>query len=288
MATERNFRKLRIFAASPSDVATERARLVTVVEALNRGLADHLGLMLELKEWGQVTPEVGRTEDVILAQIPVETWDVFIGILWLRFGMPTGGTDPQTGLYFESGTEEEFKLAYRSWKETGKPRIMFYRCTRPPATMVGFDVVQYGRIEKFFEQFNPTTGGYPGLYKTFDTQDDFERSVRELLEKVLIEYNERVKGRPVAPEIVQTFAPKIPDTLPRHAPFFGRKQEIAQALRALSPKDRGWGLVIDGIGGIGKTAFAIEVAYICKECGLFDAFVFVTAKRERLEPTGIQ
>lgn len=47
-------------------------------------------------------------------------------------------------------------------------------------------------------------------------------------------------------------------------------------------------MVIDGIGGIGKTALAIEVAYICKERNTFDAFIFVSAKRERLEANGIR
>lgn len=288
MSAEKQYRKVLIFVASPGDVSIERARLANVIEALNYGLADHLGLMLELKEWGRVAPGMSRAEDVILSQIPVDTWDFFVGILWLRFGTPSGGVDSQSGQKFESGTEEEFKLAYRAWKETGKPRIMFYRCTRPPASMMGFDVAQYHRVENFFEQFDPVKGAHPGLYENFDTPENFERMVRAHLERAIFDYSEKVYGHPIDPETVQAFAAKIPDTLPRRMPFFGRKEEISQALRALSPEDRGWGLVIDGIGGIGKTALAIEVACICKEMNLFDAFVFVTAKRERLEPTGIK
>lgn len=80
----------------------------------------------------------------------------------------------------------------------------------------------------------------------------------------------------------------FPNTLPRRDAFFGREKEIANALDALSPQDRGWGVVIDGIGGIGKTALAIEVAYICHERNLFDVFLFTTAKRSQLEPSGEQ
>ncbi|CAG0994335.1 hypothetical protein ANRL3_03007 [Anaerolineae bacterium] len=56
---------LRIFVASPGDVANERARLASVVEQLNHGLADHLGVVLELKEWSQVAPDMGRGQQVI-------------------------------------------------------------------------------------------------------------------------------------------------------------------------------------------------------------------------------
>ncbi len=79
MSAEKQYRKVLIFVASPGDVSIERARLANVIEALNHGLADHLGLMLELKEWGQVAPGMSRAEDVILSQIPVDTWDFFCG-----------------------------------------------------------------------------------------------------------------------------------------------------------------------------------------------------------------
>ncbi len=78
------------------------------------------------------------------------------------------------------------------------------------------------------------------------------------------------------------------NTLPRRVSFFGREKEIARALEALSPRDQGWGLMIDGIGGIGKTALAVEVAYQCLEQTRFDAFFFTTAKLTRLAPGGEQ
>ncbi|MEH2336569.1 hypothetical protein [Nostoc sp.] len=58
---------------------------------------------------------------------------------------------------------------------------------------------------------------------------------------------------------------KRPESLPDNLPpyndvFVGRKKEIARCLEALSPEVRGWGVAIDGIGGIGKTALALKVA----------------------------
>src|SRR5438128_1465963 len=134
MTTPKPYTKLRVFVASPGDVLTERARLTSVVESLNRGLADHVGVVLELKEWSQVVPDMGRPQQVIFDQLKPTQWDLFIGILWLRYGSKAGGANPD-----ESGTHEEFNLAYELYQKHGKPRIMFYHCTRPPTTMAGFD-----------------------------------------------------------------------------------------------------------------------------------------------------
>lgn len=57
-------------------------------------------------------------------------------------------------------------------------------------------------------------------------------------------------------------AAQVVDNLPRFSDIFvGRVPEIQQCLEALSPEERGWGAAIDGIGGIGKTALALEVAF---------------------------
>jgi tetratricopeptide (TPR) repeat protein len=285
MNTNQSLKKLRLFAASPADVANERARLATVVEEL-RSLAEHVGVMLELVDWRKVVPDLKRPEQVILDQLQPTTWDLFIGILWHRFGTPTKGIDLQTGKEYLSGTEEEFRLAYRLWEQDKRPYMMFYWCKRNPP-YDELDPGQFKQVRDFFAGFAPDKD-HPGLYQTFDSSESFERLVRQNLTDFLLEYSQKEKGCSVSIQEVQALAPRPSDTLPRRSPFFGRKDEIAQALSALNPEDRGWGVVIDGIGGIGKTALAIEVAYICKERSLFDAFIYVTAKRDRLEPTGIK
>ncbi|MEH1889869.1 MAG: tetratricopeptide repeat protein [Nostoc sp.] len=81
----------------------------------------------------------------------------------------------------------------------------------------------------------------------------------------------------------------VPDNLPRYNDVFvGRKQEIARCLEALSPEERGWGVAIDGIGGMGKTALALEVAHLARQQALFDAYLFVSAKTTRLSIEGVR
>lgn len=183
------FKKLNVFIASPSDVATEKARLVAIVDQLNHGLADNLGIILEVKEWSQVIPSMGRGQKVIFDQLPVEQWDIMIGILWLRYGMPSGGSNPE-----QSGTHEEFNAAYECWRKTSKPRIIFYRCIRSPEDVTKIDTDSLTKINVFFKQFE-TGGKNQGLYSTYDAISDFEGLVRHHLEKVLLEYSEQEHGK---------------------------------------------------------------------------------------------
>ena len=68
MNTEKSLKKLRLFAASPSDVATERSKLETVVGLL-KPLADHIGLSVEVVDWRKVVPDMGRPQQVIFDQL---------------------------------------------------------------------------------------------------------------------------------------------------------------------------------------------------------------------------
>src|SRR4051812_48579338 len=49
--------------------------------------------------------------------------------------------------------------------------------------------------------------------------------------------------------------------------FIGRQQELAEVRRLLSPRSRAFVITVDGIGGIGKSAWVLEWAY-----GLVDQY----------------
>jgi len=181
----KSFEKLRVFIASPGDVSEERERLVRVIDRLNRGSADRLSFVLDPLEWKQVPPGMGRPQGLIFERLPAERWDVLVGILWLRFGSPTGATDPRTGEDFGSGTKEEFEAAYRLFSETGRPRILFYRCDRPQRPS-RIDAQQLLEVRRFFAAFD-THGDHPGLYRSYETVEEFAEQVREDLEAWLEE-----------------------------------------------------------------------------------------------------
>ena len=79
------------------------------------------------------------------------------------------------------------------------------------------------------------------------------------------------------------FAPH--STLPSRRPFFGREKELEAVAKFLQPGHVGWGVVLDGPGGIGKTALALEAAH-CAPAEHYPLKLFVTAKSRRLDPDG--
>lgn len=112
----------RVFIASPGDVPTERDALSRAVEEVNMTTAPHFNCRLEAVRWEtHSSPDAGRPQQVINKQIG--EYDVFIGVMWRRFGTPSGVAD--------SGTEEEFRIAYKRWEELNQLALMFYFCEAP-------------------------------------------------------------------------------------------------------------------------------------------------------------
>jgi len=79
----------------------------------------------------------------------------------------------------------------------------------------------------------------------------------------------------------------VPSSLPTQPYFFGRERELAVIAEAISPEARTWGALIDGPGGIGKTALAIRAGHLAPE-EHFDRKIFLSAKVRELSPAGEQ
>jgi tetratricopeptide (TPR) repeat protein len=75
------------------------------------------------------------------------------------------------------------------------------------------------------------------------------------------------------------------NTLPHIGFFVGREKELDIIQSALSPDSRTWGALIDGPGGIGKTALAIKAAHDAP-AELFERKIFITAKVRELTADG--
>ncbi len=72
-------------------------------------------------------------------------------------------------------------------------------------------------------------------------------------------------------------------SIPNQPYFFGREAELASITDALHPESRGWGILIDGPGGIGKTWLAIRAGHVTTH---FQRKVFLSAKVRHLTPHG--
>src|SRR5258707_844173 len=95
------------------------------------------------------------------------------------------------------------------------------------------------------------------------------------------------QGRHRRSFLVESYHPRttIPNNLPRLQYFFGREVELKRIADALAPDARGWGALIDGPGGIGKTSLAIRAAEMTLQ-GRFHRVIFLSSKERELSADG--
>ena len=184
---------LEVFIASPGDVAPERAVLEDVVSEFNLTWGDKHRIHLELVKWETHShPAFGNdAQDVINKQVG-DKYDIFLGIMWGRFGTATTCA--------ESGTEEEFYRAYDRLQGGDNVQIMFYfkDAGISPSQMDGEQIMKVQAFKKKIAE------EYGGLYCQFETKDDFQTKVRIHLSKVVQDWLDSNTGEIVAKTFMKT------------------------------------------------------------------------------------
>jgi hypothetical protein len=182
MASDEIFRKLRVFVACPGDVEDEKDRLEKLIRTLQFDASNH-GFILELVEWRQCVPDLGVPQSVIFTQLKPEAWDIFIGILWTRFGTPSGLFEVGTQREL-TGTEAEMLSAIELSKAHARPRVLLYRSIRPPKSLKDLQGGQLEAVDRFLKECE-ASGKHPALVKLYGQPDEFERLVSEHLRRSL-------------------------------------------------------------------------------------------------------
>jgi hypothetical protein len=171
---------LSLFVASPSDVEAERGRLEDVIRELNVTWSRELGVRLDLVRWEtHAYPGIGAdAQDVINEQIP-DDCDLFIGIMWCRYGTPTGRAG--------SGTVEEFdraKARFDSDPDSVRLMVYFKDESIPPSRL---DPEQLAKVNAF----RASLGNENVLYWKFDGIEQFEKLIRLHLTRQVQSWNNR-------------------------------------------------------------------------------------------------
>ncbi|MBD2756646.1 DUF4062 domain-containing protein [Spirosoma validum] len=171
-----NITLYKIFLASPGDVKAERQIVKKVIDEINIGNYSNNAIKLELVAWKTHThPSIGLDpQDVINRQI-ADDYDIFIGIMWNRFGTPTNRA--------ESGTKEEFDRAFEKNKTTSTEVLFFFKTT-PPLSLKDIDLESLSKVRKFQQELFDQ-GVY---YREFNQAEEFEQLLRLSLISVLKEY----------------------------------------------------------------------------------------------------
>lgn len=107
---------LTVFLASPGDLTEERRIVRCVVERINKVISRRVGWQVELLGWEDTIPGFARPQDLINKD--VDCCDLFIGMLWKRWGQST--------LEYSSGFFEEFERARRRRIDSGEPEVWLF------------------------------------------------------------------------------------------------------------------------------------------------------------------
>jgi hypothetical protein len=168
-------KKLRVFIASPGDVAEERDLVSLIVEELRRSVARLVSVELETVRWEtHAWPGVGAdAQDVINREIG--DYDVFVGIMWKRLGTRTKRAP--------SGTAEEFDRAYQYFAAYAKPKIMFYFRTKPFFTADPSELRQFKKVLEFRRRLQKVGV----LFWEYIEPIEFERRFREHLTNQIVD-----------------------------------------------------------------------------------------------------
>lgn len=178
---------VRIFVASPCDVSEERNCLKRIIQEMNVLLSRILKLRLELVcSDTHVRPGFGSDpQDVINTQIGDE-YEIFIGIMWSRFGTPTARD--------ESGTHEEFMRAYNRYKAnpSNVHMMLYFRNSDVPMERV--NKTQLRKVRSF----KSAVGKMGGFYREYNDILQFEQLVKLHLAEEVQYWHKSLEKRPRA------------------------------------------------------------------------------------------
>ncbi len=196
-----NISLIQIFVASPGDVQAERDVLGKIVEEINRNQGNSPRFWLRLRRWEQdVYPDLGRPQAVVNQQIG--EYDIFIGIMWKRFGTPTG--------IAASGTEEEFNRAYEKYQQTQKPSIhFFFRTSSEQSPVTPEERDQLRKVKEF--RLRVEQMGIVGRYANVE---DFRSQARHLLNRKISERLNESSSGPATEKLPSNGVTKIPSASP--------------------------------------------------------------------------
>ncbi len=167
-------RYVKVFLASPGDLVDERKIARAVVDEFNGQLAETLGYQVELVGWEDTLPGMGRPQEIINRDL--DGCDLFVGMLWKRWGTPPG-TKPYT-----SGFEEEFIRSLTRNKKEGSPEIhlLLKEFDKGALTDPG------DQLKKVIDFKKKIVSEQKLLYVTFTDASDFEKKLRKCIQGYII------------------------------------------------------------------------------------------------------
>jgi len=150
-------RTIRIFLASSSELKADREAFEIEINRKNKLLKDK-GVFLELVNWEDLSAKMSLTRSQDEYNKQIGATDLFVLLAWNKVG---------------KYTEEEFDVAYRLFKSSGKPSIFTWFKEPPKAAEPSLDRFKKKLDGKghFFSRYNDAADLWVQFNKELDRLD---------------------------------------------------------------------------------------------------------------------
>lgn len=198
MQTIRNI--LQVFLASPSDLSEERRIAKQVVQEVNGIISRTMGWEVELLGWEDTLPGSARPQELI--NNDVEQCQLFVGLLWRRWGQETG--------IYSSGFQEEYEYARSRRGKTKLPEIwLFFK--KVDSDLVVDPGEQLQKVLTFRKNLELSKELF---FKEFDDSQGWEKLLRDHLLRHVIQLANAPQVSIETPMGASTMIPSpVPDSL---------------------------------------------------------------------------
>jgi hypothetical protein len=187
--------KYKIFLASPSDLKDDRASIDEVINELNLTFGRQNDIFLELLKWEtHSAPAISTSHPQKIINTDLgNDYDLFIGLLWKKFGTPTDES--------ESGTEEEFLIAYnRFLDDPFSLQILFY-FNNSPVSLTDINPEQLKKIQEFKSDIG---GNKKLLYWEYHDTQQLNKFLRIHIPQRILELQKNQNKRIEKKEAIET------------------------------------------------------------------------------------
>lgn len=244
-------KKLCVFLASSRVLNEERKEIENWISRKNDSVLEY-GIYLRLVIWEKLTGAFSTTRKQEEFNEHVVNSEIFICLVHDRVG---------------EFTNEEFKKAYESFRSGNFPRLLlvYFKNTPIIPSNLGQEFQTVLDLKEEIRKLGQ-------LWRAYST-------VEELLFQLTQEFDAYL-NKLKSPRVRNAHS-----SLPNMPYFVGRGAELGKIADALASESRGWGIMIDGPGGIGKTSLAIIAAHQAPEDD-FPIKIFLSAKITEIVPDG--
>ncbi|NVD45830.1 DUF4062 domain-containing protein [Qipengyuania atrilutea] len=166
---------ITIFVSSPGDVSEDRRLVLDEIQSWNQRNARDRGCFLTAMTWEDlVSPDIAESSQNVINVEVGDDYDVFLGLMWGRFGTPT--------LNANSGTEEEFERALARKIAGDALRISFlFRKSDLP-----FDQIDPEQIAKVRE-FQKSLRENGAFYRQYSDERELVSTLTTLFDRIATE-----------------------------------------------------------------------------------------------------